>query len=81
MDRARWERIQGVFLEAADLPPAAQRDFVNGACSGDEDLIAAVLALFEEDARCTSILDHGVADVAQQVLADPSLTPFTEIGR
>ena len=81
MDRARWERIQGVFHEAADLPPAAQRDFVNGACSGDEDLIAAVLALFEEDARCTSILDHGVADVAQQVLADPSLTPFTEIGR
>lgn len=81
MDRARWERIQNVFHGAVDLPPAAQRQFVNDACDGDEDLVAAVLALFGEDARRTSILDHGVADVARQILTDTTFTPFTQIGR
>ena len=45
MDGARWERIQSLFHQAADLPAAAQRDFLDTACSGDRALAQEVLAL------------------------------------
>ncbi|MFY9561370.1 MAG: tetratricopeptide repeat protein [Terriglobales bacterium] len=81
MDSTRWERIQALFHEAANLPPAEQRAFLASACDGDEGLIADVLALLQEDARDTSLLDQPLAEVAHQILdeAAPSL-PFQELG-
>ncbi len=81
MDSTRWERIQTLFHEVADLPEAEQRAFLETACHDDAGLIAEVLALVEED-RGTSLLDRDLAHVAHQVLdeaAAPSLR-FKEIG-
>ncbi len=81
MDSSRWERIQSLFHEAASLPPAEQRGFLELACSGDEGLIANVLALLHEDARDTSFLDQPFAEVAHQVLAEGAHSlPFQELG-
>jgi serine/threonine protein kinase/tetratricopeptide (TPR) repeat protein len=67
MDSARWERIQILFHEAADLAEPEQRAFLKTACS-DDGLMADVLALLEEDARGTSLLDRDLAHVAHDVL-------------
>jgi serine/threonine-protein kinase len=76
MDSTRWERVQALFHEAADLSKPEQLAFLKSTCGGDEGLVTDVLALLEEDARGTSVLDRGVAPVAQHVLGDtvpPSL--------
>src|SRR5213592_2691157 len=68
MDAARWERIQVLFHEVADLPGPAQRAFLETECRDDPALMAEVLGLLEEDARGESLLDRDVAHVAGQVL-------------
>jgi eukaryotic-like serine/threonine-protein kinase len=82
MDSARWERIQSLFHDVADLPEPEQRTFLKTACGDDEGLITQVLALVEEDARGSSLLDRDLAHVAQQVLdeAAPASLPFKEFG-
>jgi eukaryotic-like serine/threonine-protein kinase len=82
MDSTRWERIQTLFHEVADLPEPEQRVFLKAACGDDDVLVADVLALVEEDARGTSLLDRDLAQVAQQVLDEASSTalPFKEFG-
>lgn len=82
MDSTRWERIQALFHEAVDLPPAEQRTFLESKCGDDSGLIADVLALLDEDARSTPLLDRGVAHLAHQVLEEPHprLPAFQELG-
>jgi serine/threonine protein kinase/Tfp pilus assembly protein PilF len=82
MDSTRWEQIQTLFHEVADLPEPEQRTFLKAACGDDDELVAEVLALVEEDARGTSLLDRDLAQVAQQVLdeATPVSLPIKEFG-
>ncbi|HXM59956.1 MAG TPA: serine/threonine-protein kinase [Terriglobales bacterium] len=82
MDSTRWERIQTLFHEVADLPAPEQRVFLKAACGDDDVLVADVLALVEEDARGLSLLDRDLAQVAQEMLdeAVPASLPFKEFG-
>lgn len=82
MDGSRWERIQSLFHDTADLPAAEQRAFLEAACGDDPKLMDEVLALLEEDARGASLLDQDLADVAHQVLESgtPPSPTFKEIG-
>jgi serine/threonine-protein kinase len=76
MDAARWERIQLLFHQAADLPGAQQESFLAAECGDDPELAAEVLALLHEDAQGTSLLDRGVAAVAHRVLDDTVSLPL-----
>jgi len=82
MDSTRWERIQSLFHDVADLPESEQRALLKTACGDDDGLMADVLALLEEDARGASLLDRDLAHVAQQVLeeAAPPTLSFKEFG-
>jgi eukaryotic-like serine/threonine-protein kinase len=82
MDSTRWERIQSLFHQVADLPEPDQHTFLKVACGDDTGLMAEVLALVEEDARGTSLLDRDLAHVAHQVLDEvvPASLPFKEFG-
>ena len=71
MDAARWQAIQTLFHAAADLPPDEQRAFLSSRCD-DASMVAETLALLAEDARGGSLLDRGVAGVAQQIFDAPS---------
>ncbi len=74
MDRERWERIQTVFHDAADLPAGEQQSFLKNACGSDSELMADVSAMLKEDARGSSLLDRDLAHVAQETLDNnPSL--------
>ncbi|MBZ5704183.1 MAG: serine/threonine-protein kinase [Acidobacteriia bacterium] len=82
MDSTRWERIQALFHDVADLPAPEQRVFLRAACGDDQELLADVLVLLEEDARGASLLDRDVAQVAHQMLdqAGPPSAAFKELG-
>jgi serine/threonine protein kinase len=82
MDSNRWTQIQSLFHDAADLPKSEQRTFLESACGSDDILLADVLALLDEDARSSSLLDRDVAHVAKQILNDKSPQPaaFQEFG-
>jgi eukaryotic-like serine/threonine-protein kinase len=82
MDSTRWQRVQTLFHEAADMPASEQRVFLETQCGGDAGLVGEVLILLEEDARGGSLLDGDVADVASQIFNDSSSgsLPFKEFG-
>jgi serine/threonine-protein kinase len=82
MDSTRWQTVQSLFHEAADLPTSEQRIFLETRCGGDAGLVSEVLVLLEEDARGGSLLDGDVADVASQIFDDSSSgsLPFKEFG-
>jgi serine/threonine protein kinase/tetratricopeptide (TPR) repeat protein len=82
MDSDRWQHIQSLFHEAADLAPDEQRAYLERACSGDGTLLASVLAMLEEDARAASLLDRDVAHLAHQMLetAGEASLPTSEFG-
>jgi eukaryotic-like serine/threonine-protein kinase len=80
MDSARWDRIQNLFHEAADLSPADQKTFLQEACHGDQQLLTEVQAMLHQDAGGHSFLDRNLADLAKQTLANSapaSLLPKT----
>ncbi len=83
MDGARWQKVQSLFHEAAALPLAEQRGFLETQCGNDVALIDEVLILLQEDSRSDSMLDRDIAQVAEQVLNDSSsqTPPFKEFGR
>lgn len=82
MDSTRWQRVQSLFHEAADMPASQQRVFLETECGDDARLVNEVLILLEEDARGGSLLDGDVAEVASQILDDssPGALPFKEFG-
>ncbi len=82
MDGARWEQVQSLFHQAADLPKAEQEAFLKNQCGADSELWAEVMALLREDADGGSLLDGDVAQVADEILNDPAARsiPFKEFG-
>src|ERR1700745_2654421 len=82
VDTARWQTIQLLFHEVADLPASEQRTSLKSRCGDDETLINEVLALLQEDAASASLLDRDVAQVVHEILQDDDETafPFKEFG-
>jgi eukaryotic-like serine/threonine-protein kinase len=82
MDSTRWNRIQSVFHEAADLPRSELHAYLRVACEGDAELIAEVRALLDEDAQGSSLLDRDLAEVAHDILSDSASAqpPFQNFG-
>ncbi len=74
MNAARWEQIQALFHEVADLPDPAQRASLEAQCAEDPTLMTEVLSLLEQDARGDSLLDRDAAHVAAEVL-DEGIPP------
>src|SRR5665213_3206012 len=76
MDTARLKRIQGLFLEAADLPETERHAFLDTACAGDDSLRAEVVAMLHEDANSGSLLDAGLSQAAQDILGESAASQF-----
>ncbi|MBC7896607.1 MAG: protein kinase, partial [Cytophagaceae bacterium] len=73
MDPARWDRIQSLFHEAAEMPPEAQLPWLSDACAGDPSLVADVIAMLDADKAGNSLLDRGLDQAAAAVLSLPQL--------
>jgi serine/threonine-protein kinase len=73
MESARWEKIQVLFHEAVDLPPSDWLSHLKRTAENDDEIIQQVLQLLREDAG-GSLFDKGIAQVASEILVDPSLS-------
>src|SRR5580700_875134 len=82
MNSAHWEKIQALFHQAANVPKAEQRVYLESQCADDPALISEIMMLLEEDACGASLLDVDIAHVAHQILSDPASAPppFKEFG-
>lgn len=80
MDAARWEQVQALFHEVLALPQAERPAWLEAHCAGDDALVSEVLALLEEDARGSALLDQGVAHAAHQVFGDAHALESREFG-
>jgi eukaryotic-like serine/threonine-protein kinase len=83
MDSARWQRIQDLFHDAADLSEVDQHSYLESKCGGDRQLLAEVEALLREDSRQDVLLDHDVAQVAHHILDEGRgpVQPSVRFGR
>lgn len=68
LDPKRWARIEAVFADAAELPPADRPAFLDTACcdehgAPDPDLRDEVLALLDLDDEATAFFDEGLQKV------------------
>ena len=77
MDPARWERVQTVFHQAAELTGQQRSGFLAEACGEDRSLLAEVERMLAEDA-CASVLDRDVAEVATGIFGDALTASFHE---
>jgi tetratricopeptide (TPR) repeat protein/tRNA A-37 threonylcarbamoyl transferase component Bud32 len=77
LDSTRWDRIQTLFHEAADLSGDRRDVFLQDACRGDKALLAEVQAMIEEDIRGASLLDRGVAGLAHGIVGDGAASFLT----
>lgn len=80
MDSARWQRMQKLFHEAADLPHSDRQTFLQSACADDQEMASEVLSMLEQDAEENSLLNQHLAEVAHQTLANPDFLPVKEFG-
>ena len=82
LDAKRWEQVQSIFAQAADLPAGGKRRFVEEHCAGDEQLAKSVLAMLAEDEREQALLDGNpggtVAEVAEEALRSDHLRSLVE---
>ena len=81
MESVRWQRMQDIFHAAADLPQSDRLAFLKSACGEDEELVSEVLAMLQQDAKGDSLLDRGMATVAQEMFgAAAHSLPLQEFG-
>jgi serine/threonine protein kinase len=57
MKTERWNKVQEIFLEAAELPTSQRHAFVRAACGGDESLLGEVNSLLEADGGSTVLAE------------------------
>ena len=74
-----WDRIQEIFLEAADLGPPERAAFLERACHGDAFLQSEVDALLRSDSRGPSAVDAAIESEALSLLDQP-LRSGTRLG-
>ena len=70
---AAWERVQEIFLEAAELPPSARRDLLDRACAGDIALRREVESLLRADETDESAIAAAVECECESLLDESSL--------
>src|SRR5580704_1290316 len=66
-----WDRVEGLFLSAADLPPREQEQFLEQACSGDTELRQEVESLLKSDRKNGAGISAAVEGEAALVIDSP----------
>ncbi len=76
IDAARWDRVQALFHEVADLP-AEEQEAALRARADDYEIADLVRAMLREDGAST-LLDRDLAETVGQILGHPDDLPGQE---
>ena len=72
MPHGTWDRIQEIFLEAADLRPSERAAFLDRMCAGDPDARAEVESLLRADATGESAVCAAIESEVASMLNESS---------
>ncbi len=78
LDKYRWQRIQALFAQLADLAPGAREAQLRAACAGDDALYREVASLLDADAASAGFLQG--LDLAGHGGLAPLAQPGRELG-
>lgn len=73
MDSLRWHRVESLFAEAMERPPAAREAFVRSAAGSDDALVREVMSLVETADTDPDFLATPLVDLAAATAAAPDL--------
>jgi tetratricopeptide (TPR) repeat protein len=77
MTPQRWQRLEALYDQAAELPPQERTRFLDEECHGDEDLRRELTAMLRDaGSGFTNAVEHGAAAVA----ADPDTWSGRRVG-
>jgi len=74
MSEARWQRIEAIFHQAAELSPGARSAFLSEACAGDDSLRKEVESLLHHESEDGSTFVGPAGDAAPQSIAHYRIT-------
>jgi eukaryotic-like serine/threonine-protein kinase len=77
MSDQRWQRIEQLFHEAAELAPFERAEFLSRVCSDDSELRRQVESLLANDKSKDDVLQAAVAKAVDQL---PTLSPGSRLG-
>ena len=88
MSPERWQRIDGLFDEALDLPPAERGPFLDRSCAGEPDVREELEALLDACERASDFLGQPPHTLAGEVVgplfgtaeAETHLAPGQAVG-
>lgn len=75
-----WQRVQSLFLEAADLSAAERVRFLDQACAGDAEVRREVESLLSHDGASERRLAEALASGAQSLFDGVTVKPGTRVG-
>ncbi len=87
MSDSRWQRIEEIFHQAAELAPKARPDFLDQVCGGDEALRKEIESLLAHDAEEGGTLAKAVAEagvgagIMDEDLSGRAIGPYKVLGR
>ncbi|MGD0000026.1 MAG: serine/threonine protein kinase, partial [Bryobacteraceae bacterium] len=87
MSDSRWQRIEEIFHQAAELAPKARPAFLDQACAGDEALRKELETLLAHDAEEGGTLAKAVAEagvgagIMDEDLSGRIVGPYKVLGR
>lgn len=68
----RWQRIDALFTEALERPPAERGAFVASACADDSEIREAVMQLLDDARAAEAALGESAAEYAEPFLIEMS---------
>lgn len=77
MDADRWQQIQDIYLDAADLPPGEREAFLTDACRGDADLRTEVESLLAAEETGDPLLESSLDDLVL-LMEEPAGSPQSD---
>src|SRR5437764_4337419 len=82
MTPERWQQVDEIFQTAIELKPEERHGFLQGACSGDDELRREVESLITADDQGLSFIDEPAVEVAAGLFAtgEPGLAEGQSIG-
>jgi len=78
---ARWQRIEEVFHQAADLDPAQRAEFLSTACTGDDELRHEVESLLANDDTSDHLVETAVSKAVDQLPDDHATASDDLVGK
>src|SRR5262245_61649752 len=79
MNSERWSQIEGLFLQAVEIPPKEREQFLDEVCRGDETLRQELNSLLACDVPDTPLVNNSYLSPNQELASHAASDPAKEM--